>query len=203
MDYTTEERIAQKYLLPDGRLVRIMTSKRFRPVKVEMKNGVLYVNDLRLVLLDLNFHERGQNVDCVASLKEMTTNMGDHFPGVYLFDLLLKFEELVPIFPVGCYVVFLGSRAVIHTEIEVDKPLHEEVVKEKSLKALLKKFFKLGKEPKKQPPAQTSFATKVEVGFFALNNYAGVITPAFVSEEQFVNLVLSRHPDYFVFEARP
>lgn len=203
MNYTTEERIAQKYLLPDGRLVRIMTSRRFRPVKVEMKNGVLYVNDLRLVLLDLNFHERGQNVSCVASLKEMTTNMGDHFPGVYLFDLLLKFEELVPIFPVGCYIVFLGSRAVIHSEVEVDKPLHKEVVEEKGLRTLFRKFFKSDKKPETQLVTQTSFATKVEVGFFALNNYAGTITSAFVSEEQFVNLVLSRHPDYFVFEARP
>lgn len=203
MDYTTEERIAQKYLLPDGRLVRIMTSRRFCPVKVEMRNEVLYVNDLRLVLLDLNFLERGQRVDCVASLKEMTTNMGDHFPGVYLFDLLLKFPELVPIFPVDCFVVFLGSRAVIHSEVEVDQPPHEEIAQEKGMRALFKKFFQSNKETEEKRTASPSFATKVEVGFFALNNCAGIVTPAFVSEEQFVSLVTSRDPDYFVFEARP
>jgi len=203
VDYTTEERIAQKYLLPDGRLVRIMTSKRFRPVKVEMKSGILYVNDLRLVLLDLNFHERGQRVDCVASLKEMTTNMGDHFPGVYLFDLLLKFPELIPIFPVDCFVVFLGSRAVVHSEVEVDELPHKEIVQEKGLKALVTKLFRPNKKPEEKGITSPSFATKVEVGFFALNNCAGIVTPAFVSEDQFVSLVASRDPDYFVFEARP
>lgn len=204
MDYTTEERIAQKYLLPDGRLVRIMTSKRFRPAKVEMKNEVLYVNDLRLVLLDLNFRGRGHKVDCVVTLKEMIANMGDHFPGVYIFDLLLKFPELIPIFPTDCFVVFLGSRAVIHLEVEVDiPPPQQRMVKEKGLLGILKRFLGLSKDVKENPILPPSFATKVEVGFFALNNCEGVITPAFVPEEEFVGLVASKNPHYFVLEARP
>lgn len=212
MAYKTEERIAQKYVLPDGKIVRIMTSRKFNPVKVGMKeDGVLYVNDLRLVFLDLNFAARGFKIDSVASPKEYISSMGEHFPGVYLFDLLLKVPDLVPVFPLGCSIIFLGSRAVTHSEVEVVRPEEIKEIKKSRMVSLLGGLFG-DKEKKHEKPIVAATATKVEVGFFALKNSDGAIVPDFVPEERFVRLVLSRereseglkdvNDDYFIFEAR-
>jgi len=209
--YKTEERIAQKYVMQDGKIVRIMTSRKFDPVKVGMKeDGFLYVNDLRLVFLDLNFAARGFKIDSVASLKEYISSMGGHFPGVYLFDLLLKVPDLVPFFPLDCSIVFLGSRAVIHSEVELVRPEEIKEIKKSRMVSLLGGLFG-DKEKKHEKPIVAG--GKVEVGFFALKNSDGAIVPDFVPEERFVRLVLSREreseglkdvsDDYFIFEARP
>ena|GEM_PF-5199918 len=211
MAYKTEERIAQKYVMQDGKIVRIMTSRKFDPVKVGMKeDGFLYVNDLRLVFLDLNFAARGFKIDSVASLKEYISSMGGHFPGVYLFDLLLKVPDLVPFFPLDCSIVFLGSRAVIHSEVELVRPEEIKEIKKSRMVSLLGGLFG-DKEKKHEKPIVAG--GKVEVGFFALKNSDGAIVPDFVPEERFVRLVLSREreseglkdvsDDYFIFEARP
>lgn len=207
MSATTSSRIAEKYQLSDGRVVTILRAKACIPVGVENHEGVLFVGSLQVVLRPMS----SLHAQMLASggldhgvLNKLREDLGGHFPGVYLFDLLCRNVHLMPLFPMGTTIIFLGSKAVCTVQETLTEPL---IVIPKpgapKKKGVLDWLFLRKKKGDILPEVvSTACGRKQELGYFAFTNQNGVVLPWFVSEDGLVDLIRSDDHDHFILEAR-
>ena len=206
-EVTTTDRILGKYPLHDGRVATILRAKACTPVRVKNLGGVLWVGSLRIEFREMSSgHAQMLSLGGGdhGSLNRLKRDMGGHYPGVYLFDLIFKKKEYTPLFPDKWVVVFLGSQAACTMpEATHEEPLvvvpRPSATKNKGMLELL--FFRKRKQNPVPEIVSMTPEPRQELGYFALINCEGVVLPWFVSETDLVNLIRSDDQDHFVLEA--
>jgi hypothetical protein len=207
-EITTSSRISEKYLLHDGRTATILRAKACTPVPVKNCDGVLWVGSLQIVFRPMgSVHAQMLSLGGAdhGILNRLREDMGGHFPGVYLFDLLCKNIALTPLFPDKGVVVFLGSKAACTMpEAILDESLvvipRPGAPKKNGMLDWV--FFRKRKQNPVPEIVSMSPEPRQELGYFALVNCEGVVLPWFVSETDLVNLIRSDDQDHFILEAR-
>ncbi len=206
---TTREEVIRHYHLSDGRLMALQRARMFSAVQIYQEEGRLYAGTLEIVLKTLMYLRDNLSTTDLPGLMRFVDDLGAHFPGVYLYDFLVRNGALIPLFPPDTMIVFLGSRAVCSTG---QKTTQEEVrvsptisTQPSGLWATLKNLSWKKKAPVPLPASVPPAATpsKPDAGYLAFRrNIQGNVEPWFLSQQELMHAITEGDNSIFVVYAR-